>query len=363
MSQTVKENNFSLSDVKVSVIIPVYNVESYVEACISSVLNQTLKEIEIICIDDGSTDNSCSIIEKYQANDDRVKLFHKENGGLSSARNYGMKVATGKYIFLLDSDDYIAPNALEVLYIRAEKDNLEVCDFNATAFFETEQDKINHSNYIDYYKRNAEYHGVYTGLSFLCEMLKNKDYKPSAWLHLINRQYYVDNNIYFYEGIIHEDNEFSYNLLKKANRAGYIPEVLYNRRIHSDSIITTAKSSKNVYGLFVAYLEMLNDLLNNNIPESETLNIELLIKNLSNSIFDVYRKIDDKNMDSVFTSNFSNKILFNVLFVNVFKHMQAELEKKEKEKNSSISWKIGRFVTFIPRKIKKLLINDGGIKK
>ena len=98
--------------VKVSVVIPIYNVEEYIEECLCSVLNQTLKDIEIVCVNDGTKDNSMSIVEKYKGQDDRIVIVNKENGGLSSARNAGIEQAEGEYIYFLDSDDFIAENTL-----------------------------------------------------------------------------------------------------------------------------------------------------------------------------------------------------------------------------------------------------------
>lgn len=106
---------------KISVIVPVYNVEEYLRKCLDSVLNQTLRDIEIICVDDGSTDSLWEILKEYAQKDDRIKLIQKENGGLSSARNAAMQVAKGDYIGFVDSDDWIDPDFLRKLYVAAEK--------------------------------------------------------------------------------------------------------------------------------------------------------------------------------------------------------------------------------------------------
>ena len=117
---------------KVSVIIPVYNVEKYISRCLESLANQTLKDLEILIVNDGSTDNSRSIIEKYlKKHSLRIKYFEKQNGGLSSARNYGLKYATGEYIAFLDSDDYVEKDMYEDMYKIAKKDDADMveCDF------------------------------------------------------------------------------------------------------------------------------------------------------------------------------------------------------------------------------------------
>ncbi len=111
---------------KISVIIPIYNVEKYLRECLDSVINQTLKEIEIICVDDGSTDNSGKIIDEYARKDKRIKVVHKKNEGAGIARNIGIKIATGKYLSLIDSDDTYNLQMLNKLYNRAEQDQLDI---------------------------------------------------------------------------------------------------------------------------------------------------------------------------------------------------------------------------------------------
>ena len=115
---------------KVSVIIPVYNVEKYICKCLDSVINQTYKNIEIILVDDGSLDGSGKICDDYAKKDDKIKVIHKENGGLSSARNEGLEISTGKYVFFVDSDDYVAENLLEEVVCLLEKTDADVCMFS-----------------------------------------------------------------------------------------------------------------------------------------------------------------------------------------------------------------------------------------
>ena len=112
--------------VKVSVIIPVYNVEPYLKQCMDSVVGQTLKDIEIICVDDGSTDNSLDILREYAAEDSRIQIIEQKNAGAGAARNNGMRYATGKYLSFLDSDDFFEPRMLEKAYDLAEKDQADL---------------------------------------------------------------------------------------------------------------------------------------------------------------------------------------------------------------------------------------------
>ena len=118
----------------VSVLIPVYNVEKYLERCLDSILKQTLTKIEIICVNDGSTDNSLSILKEYQKKDSRIIIVNKENGGLPSARNAGLDRAEGKYVGFVDSDDYIEPNMFQKLYDTAESEKVGGCHLRREYF-------------------------------------------------------------------------------------------------------------------------------------------------------------------------------------------------------------------------------------
>ena len=120
-----------MEDIKISVIIPVYNTEKFLEKCLNSVLNQTLKEIEIIVVNDGSRDNSLEIIKKFKKEDNRIVLLNEQNGGSSFARNKGLETAKGKYFYFIDSDDYLEENTMfEELYNKCENDNLDIVVFD-----------------------------------------------------------------------------------------------------------------------------------------------------------------------------------------------------------------------------------------
>ena len=129
--------------IKVSVIIPMYKVEEYLRECLDSVVNQTLKEIEVLCIDDGSPDRSAEIASEYVSKYSNFKLIRKENGGQSSARNLGIEVASGEYVYFLDADDYIDAQMLEKLYQRASEGALDIIYFNTNLFFENDEIREN----------------------------------------------------------------------------------------------------------------------------------------------------------------------------------------------------------------------------
>lgn len=210
---------------KVSVIVPFFNVEKYIDRCLNSLINQTLRDIEIIVVNDGSEDNSKSIVERYMP---KIRYFEKENGGLSSARNYGMRYATGEYIAFLDSDDYIEKNMYEEMYKKAKEDNADLveCDF---IWQWEEKSKIKYDKRKKYKSRE--------------EMMKKP--RVVAWNKLIKREIIKKNNIKFPEGLIYEDLEFFYKILPFVKKISYI-EKFFVHYMQRESSISNMQTEKNI---------------------------------------------------------------------------------------------------------------------
>ena len=199
---------------KVSVIVPIYNVEKYLEKCINSLLSQTLEDIQIILVNDGSKDNSGNIAREYEKNNkNRIIYVEKENGGLSDARNHGLKYATGDFIAFLDSDDYIEKNAYEEMYNKAIEEN---ADYVECDFIWEFPNKIRVDKQYPY-KNKKEM------LSFV---------RVVAWNKLIKRQLITDNNLEFPKGLRYEDVEFAYKLIPFINKFAYVdkPFIHYVQR-------------------------------------------------------------------------------------------------------------------------------------
>lgn len=221
--------------VKISVVVPVYNVENYLADCLDSLVNQTFKDIEIICINDGSPDNSLQILEEYAEKDSRMKVFSQENGGHAVATNRGISMATGDYLFLMDSDDVLELNALELSYNRAEEKDVDFVIFKA----------INYNNARDEYYETEVYSmkKVYNlvgdsvfNYKDLGELIFGMSVTP--WSKLYKRDFIVNNKIIFPEGLIFEDNVFFYNALLSAERVCFLNEFLFIRRWYSTSSTT-----------------------------------------------------------------------------------------------------------------------------
>ena len=212
---------------KVSVIVPVYNVEKYIDKCLNSLVNQTLKDIEIIVVNDGTKDNSQIIIDSYKKKYPKIiKSFIKENGGLSDARNYGIEKAVGEYIAFVDSDDYVALDMYEKMYNKAKSNNYDmvVCDL----YYEYPDKRVSVSSNI----KN--------------DILNKKDIKkiyssiyPAAWNKLYERSILKDNNLLFKKGVWFEDCEFIYRLLPFINNIGTIKESLVYYVQREESISKT----------------------------------------------------------------------------------------------------------------------------
>ena len=219
----------------VSVIIPIFNGEKYLNKCLDSICNQTLIDIEIICIDDGSTDNTLSILEKYSSKDQRIKIISTENNGQGAARNLALNQAKGEYIAFVDADDWIDNDALELLYNDAKSKNLDLLFYQMV-------------NYMDYSKKYIET-DLYNHICFekngideniIFNSYDTKDFLfeiPVCPVSKLYRKDFLDEyNLYFTEGMFFEDNEFFYKTYFKCQKAGFLKKHLYYRRRHKDSV-------------------------------------------------------------------------------------------------------------------------------
>lgn len=243
-----------MTNPKVSIIIPVYNTEEFVEEAVRSIMNQTLQDIEIIIINDGSTDNSLSIIERLSLEDKRINIYSHNNQGVSISRNKGIEKAKGKYLYFMDSDDCLESEALEACYIKSEENNLDLIFFDADIL-----NKNNNFNISLKYQRK-EYTNpsqIYSGTQILTILINNNCYSVSPCLNMIKRSYLNRINTRFLPNIIHEDQLFITLLYLQANRVMCIHEDFFKRRLRNDSIMTSNFSLKNINSYFIVTDELL----------------------------------------------------------------------------------------------------------
>lgn len=216
---------------KISVIVPIYNVEKYLTRCVDSILNQTYKNLEIILVDDGSPDKCGIIADNYQSKDNRIKSVHKKNGGLSDARNYGMRYATGEYVLFVDSDDWLKEEMIEVLYNLAVENNADIVQ---SGFYYKYDDYLLYDD--RYYKEDMKPIKL-NKEELMKELVINERVKNFAWGKLYKLNLIKD--IPFEKGVLFEDVFWAHKVMDRVNR--YVichkPMCYYLQR--NDSIVST----------------------------------------------------------------------------------------------------------------------------
>ncbi|MCD7723575.1 MAG: glycosyltransferase [Clostridiales bacterium] len=242
--------------ISASVIIPVYNTEDYLDEMLGSITGQTLQNIEIICINDGSTDGSLEKLKSLAQKDSRIRLFTQENAGLSATRNAGIDRARGKYIYFMDSDDVLDANALlEATAVMDEKE-LDALYFDADTFYETPALERELANYKNAYMRSRSYDGVYDGATLMRLFMAEDKVLASACMQVLKTDFLRENNIRFIENIIYEDNAFSFAVMLKGRRTSHMQRAYFHRRIRGNSIITKAVTFNNSFSYYVAFRDM-----------------------------------------------------------------------------------------------------------
>lgn len=231
----------------ISIVVPVYNVEDYLEACVKSITNQQFKNIEVLLIDDGSTDRSGEICEEFSKIDSRIKVIHKENGGLSDARNCGLSACSGEFVTFIDSDDTVDKDYLTYLYNLVDKYQAEMSICTHRTILSTER-------VVD---KNKVYNKVLTSTECMEKILYDKELDISAWAKL----YKIDlfNKIKFPVGKLFEDAFTTYKLVMASNRIGVGGESKYTYMVREGSIVTS-KFTKSKMDLIDACVEMENIL-------------------------------------------------------------------------------------------------------
>ena len=242
---------------RVSVVIPVFNAAPYLCGCLDSVLNQTLNDIEVICIDDGSTDGSGVILAERAAKDARVRVLTQANAGQGAARNRGLETAQGEYVYFMDADDELAaPDALARLAAEADRDRLDVLFFDAETRVDEGVRFRNGTVRAKYYIRLRDYSVVRTGRELFAALLENREYNVSPCLMLLRRCFVETAALRFPEArVFYEDNIFMSRVMLAAERAGHRPWRLYIRKVHEGSTVTSAPTTRHLRGYLACYMD------------------------------------------------------------------------------------------------------------
>lgn len=230
---------------KISVIIPVFNTEKYLREAIGSICNQTFQDLQIIVVDDGSTDSSPEILKQYAKEDSRIEIITQPNQGQGAARNRGLEIARGEYVYFMDSDDILEPDCLKDCVELCSSNGLDYVTFDASAF------DCNGpiTNGFDYNRSSIiSQNHIWDSLELLELSLKKNCFLACAVLLLTRKNILTDNNICFPEGIIHEDNIFVFRIMLCAGKCQYIARPYFKRRVRSGSTMTSNFSMRNING-------------------------------------------------------------------------------------------------------------------
>lgn len=380
---------------KVSILMPACNVEKFIRECMDSVVNQTLEDIEIICLDDGSKDLTGVILDEYAAKDSRVKVIHKPNSGYGHSMNVGLQHATGEYIGIIETDDFAELDMFEKLYDIATKNNADVVKAN---YYTYVSDPEPQSTYFEVLKA---YSNLY-GKVFRPSDVQNQDVfrvRPCIWSGIYKRQMLLDNNIWFVEspGASYQDTGFAFKLWASAERAIIVKDAYLHYR--TDNANSSVKSAAKIFCLCEEYASIESFLEANPKMKEELEKLKNALK-FQSYIWNINRltlefryafliqmnkeftkaknedMLDKKyysdatwkkvqllidNMD-MFYNNECKKELDKFATVSELSTAWKQSKKDKKEYKKEIealkncnSYKIGRMVTYIPRKIKKIL--------
>lgn len=309
---------------KVSILVPIYNVEKYLRECLESLISQTLEDVEILCINDGSTDSSVQIIEEYAKKDGRIKVINKENSGYGASMNWGLREATGEYVGIVESDDFVEKNMFEDLYNIARKNQADIVKSDYY-YYTTANNQSRKAGKISKYRIN--------------KVINAKKYKkllkmqPTIWNAIYRREFLKENEIKFLEtpGASYQDTSFAFKTLSSAERIVLTDKAyLYYRQ---DNINSSVHSKEKVYQICSEYDELTAFLAKR--PKIKAYaNSYKLIKQYRGYIWNL-KRIDEQFRDE---------------FIEVFAKTFAEFEK-----NGDLD---KEFYSKVSKKEVELLLND-----
>lgn len=364
---------------KVSVIVPVYNTEPYLRECLDSIINQTLREIEIICVDDGSTDGSPAILQEYEKKDDRIRVLTQSNLSAGAARNNGMRYATGEYLSFLDADDFFEPDMLEKAYTVAKKQMAEIITFRCDIYdekngrYKIRKDSIRTENL----PANRPFAGTEVKKDFF------RTFVGWTWDKLFLREYILENQIRFQEQRTSNDMLFTYFALAKSQRITVTEEVLAHHRTHVNTSLEATRSKswdcfyKGLCALKTAlkdadlYAHYERDFVNYSLnfslwnlftlpwPTQEKLYYYLKLvcfKDLDVTGHEkeyYYEESEYKLLQKIMNEPYSDVSPY------VLKGQINEMKKVIDDLRCSASFRIGRAITFLPRKIREVVRQKG----
>lgn len=349
---------------QISVLLSIYNTAPWLRAALDSVLSQTLTDLEVICVNDGSTDNSAGILNEYAQKDSRLHVLYQENAGQSAARNKAAAAASGKWLYFMDSDDTLVPDALEALYAYGMKHDLDMVFMNTHVFADTpEWEELTVLDYNRYYRVNHTYPDVYDGFGYFRRIKENNEFVAPAWTYLIRRDFIQKNDLRFYEGIQREDDLFQITSLCHAKRVGHVDRKLVNHRIRSGSIITQARKLQYAYSDMIVAMELCR-LAGSCAPDEETY-LQILDNARATYMLAAqdYASLSPEEQAKVSTLPPELRMQFEVFLLSPYGAVNChnalvELDNANRENirlQTTLSYRLGSLLTSVPRKLRDLI--------
>lgn len=311
-----------------SIIVPVYNVYAYLDKCLNSIVNQNYNDFEVIVVNDGSTDNSEEIIDKYSNKYHFIKKYNKENGGLSDARNYGIEKAKGDYLIFIDGDDYVDKHLLSKLNEVILKKDYDLIKFGYDLVYEKENICV---------KDTINFDKEYSGESFLYNILNQKKTFEMAWIYAYKRKYWIENNFLFSKGYYHEDFGLIPKVILKSKNIYCIDFTGYHY-VQMGSSITRGndykKTYKRVYDILY-HFDSLYNFVNNekNISNNTKQLFNSYISNATISKINMLNKSDRK----IYIKELKKRCVFNLL-------QSKTIGQKLKKTYYKIKYRVGAVV-------------------
>ena len=323
--------------VDVSVIVPVYNVEDYLGECLDSIVNQSLRNIEIICINDGSSDNSLDILNEYAKRDDRIKVIDQENAGLGASRNQGLINAKGKYVLFIDSDDYIDLTTLEKLYDNAISNDSDMVLYKFLKLNKNRISKRKVAFRIDEIFGQRDYsHFTFTYADVKPQVLNTAF---SACLKLYKKEFLdSDDDFYFSTGTAFEDVLFHVKVMLNASRISFVPEYLYYYRFNQNSIVNTCENAFDILKVIDSVEEYLikSDYYNEFIDEFNLFKVAQIYSYVKSSKSAEFFDLAKKEYESI---NLDGNEVISKYYLEAYELVMNSNDyndylKKQKDKNN-----------------------------
>lgn len=353
-----------------SIIIPVYNTEEYLDECLGSVCAIPMEDMEILCVNDGSTDDSAQAVRRWQQRDPRIRLIEQENMGLSGARNTGIREACGEYIYFLDSDDWLTdtvtiPECIE----RMRAEELDVLLAEATVIYDPPvPEGVWHPNHQRYFTLKNVYPEIYEGPNLLRMLRLNSDWCASVPTKIFRREHLTENGISFIVGQLHEDEYFSLCSIFLSHRVGASQVPLFFRRVHPNSITAQPANPARVTGNMINMVELLRFLeAHRDICELDA-DVGYAIREAKRNAAELFDCMSEEDRASYLEGLRPDLLFYHRLFVEdqirLYRKDKTIDELKQKLKNekartvalrNSPTFRIGRFLTAPIRLLRRLL--------